>query len=214
MKKARIRQHVNPLSEIYLIPITPPDWKDIYQNPRQPLHLDLGCARGRFILQMAQLHPEINFLGIEIRNPLVIEAIEAKNRAQLTNLHYLSGNINSSGSILLSSLPTDLLQCITVQFPDPWFKHKHLKRRMLQPDLINYLVKYLLPEGSFFIQSDILAVAQEMKRYLQAHQDLILTHTDEWLDSNPMPIPTEREIGVINKGETVYRAFFKKKVAI
>lgn len=212
MKKARVRQHVNPLSKQHLTPILLPNWSEIYQSPKQLLHLDLGCARGRFILQMAQLHPEINFLGVEIRAPLVKEALQTRDNLQLRNLHYLSGNINYSGRELLFSLPTGVLQWITVQFPDPWFKHKHIKRRMLQPELIESLVKYLIPAGIFFIQSDIEEVALEMKRYLKQHRDLQLM-TDEWLDTNPFSIPTEREIGVLNKGEPIYRAIFQKAVS-
>ncbi len=209
MKKPRVRQHVNPLSIKHLTPITIPNWSDIYTNLTQPLHLDLGCARGRFILKMAQLYPESNFLGVEIRDILVIEAIQARDNLELTNLHYLSGNINYAPESLLSSLPTGILKWITVQFPDPWFKHKHLKRRMLQPKLVETLVKYLIPGGIFFIQSDIQEVAVEMRRYLQQHPALNLT-SDDWLETNPFPSPTERECGVLNQGEPVYRAMFEK----
>ena len=88
MARVRVRQHVNPLSAKYRQPITIPDWETIYSNLAQPLHLDIGCARGKFLLKMAPLYPEINFLGIEIREPLVIEANEQRDRLQLSNLHY------------------------------------------------------------------------------------------------------------------------------
>jgi tRNA (guanine-N7-)-methyltransferase len=207
LKKRRVRQHVNPLSITHLTPISLPNWSEIYLREIQPLHLDLGCAKGRFILKMAQLYPEINFLGIEIRESLVKEAILVRDSLGLTNLHYLSGNINYVPNILLSSLPKGRLKWITVQFPDPWFKHKHLKRRMLQPKLVESLVEYLIPGGVFFIQSDIQEVAIEMKRYLQQNPALKLT-SDHWIENNPFPVPTEREIGVLNKGEPIYRAYF------
>lgn len=209
MKQVRIRQHVNPLSIKHLSPIIPPNWTDIYKNIKQPLHLDLGCAKGRFILKMAQLYPESNFLGVEIREPLVIDALQARDSLELTNLHYLFGNISYDPESLLSSLPTGVLKWITVQFPDPWFKNKHIKRRMLQPLLVETLVKYLIPGGIFFIQSDIQQVSLEMRHYLKQHRSLKLTHND-WLENNPFPIPTERELGVINRGESIYRAMFEK----
>ncbi len=207
MKRIRVRQHVNPLSKQHLVSITLPDWSTVYQNPKQPLHLDLGCARGKFILQMAKSNPTINFLGVEIREVLVKEALQARDDLQLTNLHYLSGNINYSVAELLFSLPLEVLHWISVQFPDPWFKNKHIKRRMLQPELIEALVKYLSDDGMFFIQSDVFEVAKEMSRYLQDNCDLQLLNQDV----NPFPVATERELGVLRKGEPVYRATFGKQ---
>ncbi len=90
MAKVRVRQHVNPLSHKYRHPIAPPDWNQVYQDMTQPLHLDIGCARGKFLLQMAQVEPEINFLGIEIRQPLVIEANQERERLGLSNLSVYS----------------------------------------------------------------------------------------------------------------------------
>jgi tRNA (guanine-N7-)-methyltransferase len=210
LKRVRVRQHVNPLSKQHLVSIALPDWSAVYQNPKQPLHLDLGCARGRFILQMAKLHPEINFLGVEIRETLVKEALQSRNDLQLTNLHYLPGNINYSANELLFSLPVGVLGWITVQFPDPWFKNKHIKRRMLQGELIDSLVEYLSKDGIFFIQSDVLEVAIEMKHHLQENPHLRLLNQD-WSASSPFAIATEREIGVLNKGELIYRATFQKQ---
>ena len=89
MVRVRVRQHVNPLSQKYSQPFIPPDWQTIYGQPNQPMHLDIGCARGRFVLEMAKRYPEINFLGVEIRRPLVDEANERRDLQQLNNLHYL-----------------------------------------------------------------------------------------------------------------------------
>ena len=72
MGRVRVRQHVNPLSQKYSSVIEAPDWAKIYRNPQQPLHLDIGCARGKFLLQIAQIQPDINFLGVEIREALVM----------------------------------------------------------------------------------------------------------------------------------------------
>jgi tRNA (guanine-N7-)-methyltransferase len=159
---------------------------------------------------MSQLQPDINFLGIEIREPLIIEANRQKEELGLTNLHYLFGNINNSAQILLSSLPTKILSRVTIQFPDPWFKKKHKKRRILQPELVNILADYLVDEGEVFLQSDIEEVAKEMRDRFNEHPSFQKQHQETWLATNPLPIPTERELYVISHGEPVYRALFKK----
>lgn len=212
MTKLRLRQHVNPLRDRYKIPITLPDWQEIYSNYDLPLHLDIGCARGEFLLQMAQLQPEINFLGVEIRQPLVVEANQEKTRLGLTNLHYLFGNMNVIAEKLLKSLPP--IHYITIQFPDPWFKRKHMKRRVVQPELVKILVDYLADNGTLFLQSDIKDVALEMRDRFSRNSFLVQQHQTTWLDTNPLPVPTERELYVMEDAKPVYRVLFNRQPRI
>ena len=205
----RIRQHVNPLARKFQQPMPIPDWQEIYANCDRPFHLDIGCARGRFLLQMAQQHPEINYLGIEIRQQLVELANQARDELKLSNLHYLFGNMNSSATVLLESLPKPL-EVISVQFPDPWFKKKHNKRRVVQPDLVATLVDYLAEDGRIFLQSDIEEVAIEMRDRFKADRRLIQQHDCEWLGLNPLPVPTERERYVLDRNLPVYRVLLQK----
>ncbi|MBE9127988.1 MULTISPECIES: tRNA (guanosine(46)-N7)-methyltransferase TrmB [unclassified Coleofasciculus] len=209
MPKVRVRQHVNPLSKKYLNPVEPPNWEKIYTQPTQPLHLDIGCARGEFLLRMATLQPDWNFLGLEIREPLVKQANAFVAELGLTNLHYLFCNVNNSLRPLLESLPQETLQRVTIQFPDPWFKKRHAKRRLVQPKLVDDLATYLLAAGTIFLQSDVKDVAQEMCERFDEHS-AFQRQGNDWLDTNPLPVPTERETGTLARGEPVYRALFGK----
>ncbi|MCC0175365.1 tRNA (guanosine(46)-N7)-methyltransferase TrmB [Waterburya agarophytonicola K14] len=206
----RIRQHVNPLARKFQQPITIPNWQEVLENPQQDIHLDIGCARGGFLLEMAQQHPEINFLGIEIRQPLVSAANQLKNELGIANLHYLFGNMNSSAEVLLKSFPGNALKTISVQFPDPWFKKRHNKRRVVQNELVRVLVNYLGEGGRVFLQSDIEEVAKEMRDRFTADSRLILQHTTTWLDANPFSVATERELYVLEQNLPVYRVMFYK----
>ncbi|MEI2582977.1 tRNA (guanosine(46)-N7)-methyltransferase TrmB [Scytonema sp. PRP1] len=210
MAVVRVRQHVNPLSQKYQTPLNPIEWEKIYAKPNQQLHLDIGCARGRFLLSMAKIEPNWNFLGLEIREPLVIEANKWRDELGLTNLHYLFCNVNNSLRSLLSSVPKGSLQRVTIQFPDPWFKNRHAKRRIVQPELVVELAEFLVPGGIVFLQSDIEFVAVEMRDRFAEHPRFQRRGAGEWLAENPLPVPTEREIGTMNKGEPVYRAVFEK----
>ncbi|MGF1540584.1 MAG: tRNA (guanosine(46)-N7)-methyltransferase TrmB [Pleurocapsa sp.] len=212
MPKSRIRQHVNPLSRKFQQSLQVPDWNRVYLQSDRPLHLDIGSARGKFLLQMAQINPNTNFLGIEIRKSLVIDANQIRDNLELTNLHYLFGNINSSATILLESLPINCLNYITIQFPDPWFKKKHHKRRVVQPELVNWLVDYLIPGGTILLQSDIKEVAIEMRDRFAANLQLMQQHSTTWLDINPLPVATERELYVLEHHLPVYRIVFRKSV--
>jgi len=210
LTRVRVRQHVNPLSKKYQTPIKPPLWTEIYANFHQPLYLDIGCGRGRFLLEMAQLQPEFNFLGIEIRDSLVVEANNISKNLGLTNLYYLFGNVNIEFNLLLASLPLNVLKYITIQFPDPWFKKRHIKRRVVQPELVNNLAIYLVDGGKVLVQSDVEDIAKEMCDRFSEHPNFEKAHQETWLDTNPLPVATEREKATFAKNEPVYRVLFTK----
>lgn len=209
MAVVRVRQHVNPLSRKYQQPIVAPAWEKIYADRRLPLHLDIGCGRGHFLLTMAQQEPHWNFLGLEIRRSLVEQASVWQAELGLTNLHYIFCNASNSLRPLLASLPAGSLQRVSIQFPDPWFKQRHRKRRVVQPALVQDLAIYLAEDGLVFLQSDVEIVAKEMcDRF--ANHSAFTRQGSGWLATNPLPVPTEREWMTLAQGGTVYRAIFVK----
>jgi tRNA (guanine-N7-)-methyltransferase len=209
MSILRVRQHVNPLSQKYQEPATAIAWDTYYADPDQPLYLDIGCARGRFLLDLSQLHPEWNFLGIEIRQSLVEQANLIRDRWGLRNLHYAFANAN----IAVQSLcPRNSLSGAFIQFPDPWFKRRQQKRRLVQSSLVEDLAVCLRPGGFVFLQSDLLELAQQMRDRFHQHPAFEpQTSPEEWLTANPLPVPTERELSTLELGKPVYRCQFMKR---
>ncbi len=207
MARIKVRQHVNPLGIKYQQPIEWPDWSQVYARPELPLHIDIGCAWGRFVLKMAEIQPDWNYLGIEIREPLVTEANRIRDDRQLTNLHYVFANINTSLASLLASLPPDAGRRVSIQYPDPCFKTRHAKRRMVQPGLVQVLAEQLAPGTEIFLQSDLEWVAQEMVDRF-AENPAFQRHNHNWLPENPLPAQTEREIATLKRGLPVHRCIF------
>jgi len=171
--------------------------------------LDIGAARGRFLLALAQQRRDWNFLGLEIREPLVQSANDDRDRLSLSNLHYLFCNANVHLENVLDFLPPGVLRYVTIQFPDPWFKKRHQKRRVVQPELVNALAQALPPGGQVLLQSDVLEVAESMVDRFEAHPHF-RTQSPQWLPQNPLPVPTEREIATLRRGDPVYRQMFVK----
>jgi tRNA (guanine-N7-)-methyltransferase len=206
----RVRQHVNPLSQKYQAPVAIPDWSQVYANPKQPLHIDIGCGKGIFLLQMAQLQPDWNFLGLEIRQPVVEQAQKRQHELGLTNLHLMFGNANISLAQLLASWgEANPLQHVSIQFPDPWFKKRHQKRRVLQPELVSTLAQFLPTGGQVIIQSDVEAVAIDMVDHLTENPHFTRQGLT-WLPQSPFPAQTDRERVTLEKGQPVYRAIFQR----
>jgi tRNA (guanine-N7-)-methyltransferase len=154
MPRVRVHQHVNPLAPFYRFTPQPIEIEKIFANADLPLFLDVGCARGRFLLKMAEVEKRRNFLGVEIREPLVEEANRLAKEAKLTNLHYEFCNAMLALDKLLENLPEGVLQTVTIQFPDPWFKKKHAKRRMVNAELVETIVKHLAENAAVSAESD------------------------------------------------------------
>ncbi|MFM7674408.1 MAG: tRNA (guanosine(46)-N7)-methyltransferase TrmB [Synechococcus sp.] len=207
-----VRQHVNPLSRLHQQPPPLPPLEALFADPALPLHLDIGCARGRFLLALAEQDQSRNHLGVEIRRPLV-EAAEAERQALgLTHLHFLYCNANVSLQDWLAALPPGRLDRVSIQFPDPWFKKKHHKRRVLQPPLLLALAGALAPGRELFLQSDVLAVIEPMVQLVEASGVFERPAEDErpWRGENPLPVPTERERHVLSQGLPVYRVLYRR----
>ncbi|WP_313887593.1 tRNA (guanosine(46)-N7)-methyltransferase TrmB [Nodosilinea sp. LEGE 07088] len=208
MAVVRVRQHVNPLSERYQAPVAMPDWSEVFAYPQRPLHIDIGCGKGMFVLQMAQLVPEGNFLGLEIRKPVVESAQKRQQEAGLTNLHVMFCNVNISLRALLESWgDRNPLQQVSIQFPDPWFKKRHQKRRVLQPELVSTLAEFLPAGGRVVVQSDVKEVAVDMCDRLTENPHL-QRQGNLWLPESPFPAQTDRERVTLEQGLPVYRAIF------
>ncbi len=207
-----VRQHVNPLSRFFQLPLELPPPQELFSDPGQPVHLDIGCARGRFLLALAQQQPEFNHLGVEIRRALVAAAEADRQQLGLGNLHYLFCNANISVEGWLTALAPGQLDLVSIQFPDPWFKKRHHKRRVLQPALLLAIAAALEPGKRLFMQSDILDVIEPMVAVTEASGCFSRPATDArpWRADNPLPVPTERETYVLEQGLPVYRVLYER----
>jgi tRNA (guanine-N7-)-methyltransferase len=149
---------------------------------------------------------------VEIRRTLVEAAEADRQTLAIGNLHYLFCNANISLQDWLAALPSGLLERVSIQFPDPWFKKKHHKRRVLQPALLLALAGALAPGRELFVQSDVLAVITPMVELIEASGCFERPTEDAqpWRADNPLPVPTERETYVLAQGLPVYRVLYRR----
>ena len=150
-----MRQHVNPLSinfnEIERIP----SLIEIFGDSKLNLHLDIGCAAGEFLFDLALVNTCWNYLGIEIRERLVKTAKLKVREREIKNLYFVFGNANNILKDVQSKFILENVKSISFDFPDPWFKKKHYKRRVVQPDFINTLSNSLQTGSLIFIKTDV-----------------------------------------------------------
>ena len=207
-----MRQHVNPLSRFFQLPLELPAPDQLFDAGHRPIHLDIGCARGVCLLDLAALKPDWNHLGVEIRRPLALAAQRDRDRLERHNLHYLFCNANISLEGWLAELKTDQLQLVSIQFPDPWFKRRHRKRRVMQPSLLLAIAGALSSSRELFLQSDVLEVVEPMVTLVELSGcfDRPAEDTRPWRADNPLPVPTERERYVEEQGLPAYRVLYRR----
>ncbi|KAK9911319.1 hypothetical protein M0R45_035236 [Rubus argutus] len=218
----RIRQHVNPLSSSLAGPVEVPDWNQVFRDPTLPLMVDIGSGSGRFLMWLAKRNLFVrNYLGLEIRQKLVKRADVWVKELGLSNIHFMYANATTSFNQLVSTYPGPLM-LVSILCPDPYFKRKHHKRRVVQKPLVDSIVNHLIPSAQVFIQSDVLDVALDMRNQFDSLPH-VLKHVDEidssvlcdsegWLLRNPMGIRTEREIHAEFEGAKIYRRIYQKQL--
>lgn len=214
----RVRQHVNPLAHFFQRPVETDGWlESAFEKPELPLVVDVGCARGRWVKQMAEADKSRNFVGLEIRSELVAAANGVRDRDRVGNLHYMYCNANVSFQDIVSSAEGRVAM-VCFQFCDPWFKARHAKRRVVQEPIVEQVAEALQPTGGqCYVVSDVLALAEEMRNRFDdcpgmTRDENYAWGEDDWLVENPFGIQTEREISVLRRPElAVYGAMFTSK---
>src|SRR5579883_933781 len=117
----RVRHHVNPY-RAGLLGIAPPP----LNLPPGPVEVELGCADAQFLFQLAEKSPDINYVGVELRRPLVDDVNRRASSSGFSRLRAVQAHINIDLPALFGDL---LVRRFYINFPDPWFKRAQRKRR-------------------------------------------------------------------------------------
>ncbi len=208
-----MRQHVNPLSINFDDIEEIPALKEIFDDSKLPLHLDIGCAAGDFLFDLASQNNSWNYFGIEIREKLIFNAKAKAKNIGFKNLYFAFGNANNIFNDSRYKFLIEIAKSISFNFPDPWFKKKHHKRRVIQPELINVLSSLMQKDSLIFIKTDVKELFDYMD--LTISNNLLfkkLKNDDfEYLKSfNPYKIQTNREKYVILNKQNIFECIYIK----
>jgi tRNA (guanine-N7-)-methyltransferase len=216
-KKLKVRQHVNPLASSFQKPITlSQDWISAsFANLRpNQFIVDVGSAKGSWALEMCKHDSSINVLGLEIRSALVENCLMRKEKWNLTNVHYLSCNANVNVQHILSELHRAgmTVTTVTLQFPDPMYKERHKKRRLVNTAFVIALASELSSGAQVFMQSDVKDLIEDMVSHFAGSPYFAASPSFDTRtltnNESPFPIKTEREIATLGHGLPVYRMMF------
>jgi tRNA (guanine-N7-)-methyltransferase len=174
-----------------------------------PLEIEVGSGKGLFLAAAAAGVPDHNFLGVEIARKYAHFTAAKLAKRGLTNAAILNGD----GQRLFSELlPDSSLDAVHVYFPDPWWKKRHHKRRLMNERFLGDVVRTLAAGGAFHFWTDV-------EEYFDA--TLALAAKEKSL-TDPLPVaekPAEHDLDFRTHferrmrlvGEQVYRAEFRKR---
>ncbi|MGN0367947.1 MAG: tRNA (guanosine(46)-N7)-methyltransferase TrmB [Wujia sp.] len=124
-------------------------WAQRFGNDH-PIHIEIGMGKGRFIMDMARLHPEINFIGIEKFSSVLVRAIEKQEMEQLPNLLF----IRMDAEYIEEVFEKGEVDYIYLNFSDPWPKDRHAKRRLTSVNFLSHYEKFLSQDGGLTFKTD------------------------------------------------------------
>lgn len=171
-----------------------------------PLHVDLGCGDGSFLVALAERNPGENFLGIERMAGRVAKACRkagpSRTGGRIDNVRVLQLETSYAVEYLL---PEESVETFYLLFPDPWPKRRHQRRRVVSPDFLQAIHRALAPGGVLQIATDQLNYFEQVQR---------LTRDDsrfEKIDSGADDVPsTKFERLFREQGLPIYRLSLRK----
>ena len=212
-RRRRLRQHVNPLTQAQQRVAAAPAWASVFADASLPLYLDIGCARGAFAVELAVRLRDSgrsgNVLGLEIREAAACEAQAAAHPHE--NLHVICCNAATSLEPLLRTYPGPVAAAYILH-PDPWWKKRHRKRRLVNREFAATLARVVPPGGQLLLQTDVEGLMEEMASTVRA--------SGAWWESagatcaqEHCKVATAREAYVRREGGEVFGELFARTEA-
>ena len=208
-----MRQHVNPLSRNFNKIEKVPSLIEMFGEPKFNLHLDIGCASGEFLFDLALNNTSWNYLGIEIREKLVKTAKLKVREQEIKNLYFVFGNANNIFNDVRSKFIIKNVKSISFNFPDPWFKKRHNKRRIIQPEFINILSNSLQKGSLIFIKTDVKDLFDYMDFTISSNFNFKTIDKKDFNFAgsfNPNKVKTNREKYVIVNQLKIFEKIYTK----
>ena len=129
-------------------------WSHVFENDH-PIHIEVGMGKGRFLMDMAKIHPEVNYVGIEMYDSVLLRELQKReeyeqNEGTLTNLYFMCVDAR----LLPEIFEKGEVEKIYLNFSDPWPKARHAKRRLTSRQFLERYDQILIPEGSVEFKTD------------------------------------------------------------
>jgi tRNA (guanine-N7-)-methyltransferase len=201
----RVRQHVNPLKSNFFT-IAP---AAVAARPGGAMEVELGSAEAWFLMDRAKEDPEGHYVGVEIRRELVDKANDECARAGLPQVQSVFANMSVD---LPRLFRPGQVRRFFVNFPDPWWKTKQQKRRVVEAGLFVLLHDLLEPGGEIHVATDIFDLALEAMAGLEGEPRRYQNLREPWsfLPASPFSARSRRERQCEGDGTRIWRLAYRR----
>ena len=178
-------------------------WKEIFGNDN-PVHIEIGMGKGKFIHTMARENPEINYVGIEKYSSVLLRAIQKMEKEELPNLKFLRMDAEGITGVFAQGE----VDRIYLNFSDPWPKDRHAKRRLPSREFLRRYGEILTPDGVVEFKTDNRELFQFALEELEpAGWKIVQMTEDLHRDAKMMQgnVMTEYEERFSSKGNPIYK---------
>ena len=127
-------------------------WRQVFGNSK-PIHIEIGMGKGRYLLTMASLHPDVNFVGIERYTSVLLRAVEKFDTEEfkmLKNIRFVCMDARDVAEVFAHGE----VERIYLNFSDPWPKARHEKRRLTSHEFLERYEQILVPGGTLEFTTD------------------------------------------------------------
>ncbi|SDG66552.1 tRNA (guanosine(46)-N7)-methyltransferase TrmB [Desulfosporosinus hippei] len=182
-------------------------WKGLFGND-YPIHLELGCGRGRFINELASANPTTNYIAIDVYYELLVHVLRKANENQLKNLKLIPINVENIEGIFAQGE----IEKLYINFCNPWPNRRHHKRRLTHTNLLRQYQTILKKESEIWFKTDDEKLFIDSLEYLKGEGFTGLYITDDLHQSDFQGnIMTEYEEKFCNQGIKIKFGRFKVK---
>jgi tRNA (guanine-N7-)-methyltransferase len=176
-------------------------WNKAFDK-NQPLHIEIGTGKGRFITGMAKANPDINYIGIELADSVIVTALDRIIEEELPNVKLLNVNAND----LREHFDKGEVDRVYLNFSDPWPKKRHAKRRLTYKSFLEIYENILVDKGEIHFKTDNQGLFESSLMSFSEY-GMLLTYVSLDLHNSDYEgnIMTEYEEKFSSKGNRIYR---------
>jgi len=184
----------------------PLDWQVLFGR-RAPVVLDLGCGNGRFLLGSAVWRPDHDHLGIDVLPVVIRYATRRANQRGLRNVRF---GVKDAQSFLAKYVAPASVAEIHCYHPQPYYDRADVHRRLVTPEFLGLVHRVLVPDGSFFVQTDNPGYWRYIRQVVPFFFEFE-ERDSPWPDAPKGR--TRREIIALRRGLPVYRGLGRARTA-
>ena len=184
-------------------------WAEVFGN-ENPIHIEVGMGKGRFLMDMAVLHPEINYIGIEMYDSVLLRAVQKREKleTELKNLFFIRMDARQLPEVFAEGE----VDRIYLNFSDPWPKDRHAKRRLTSHEFLARYEKILKKDGTLEFKTDNKDLFEyTMLVWEEYPLKLVEFSVDFRRNAHLDDAITEYEQHFMDLNQVIYRAVWRKQ---